>query len=283
MKSVMSIAVLVCLCGTARGQYGQPPAEPVRPLPTALQAATIDQRLNEQVPLDLVFREEAGRSVQLVDLLHGKPAILVLAYYRCPMLCTQVLNGLLESLKGIPFNAGEQYQVIAVSFDAREQPELAAAKKASYVENYGRPGGENAWHFLTGDAPAIEKLTQAVGFHYFYDRVQDQFAHASGIMVLTPEGRLARYFYGINYPPRDLRLALVEASESRIGSKVDQLLLYCYHYDPATGRYAATAMNLVRLGGIVFLLGLVTWLVLAWRRELRKRSQPVPVPAGERG
>jgi protein SCO1/2 len=232
----------------------------------------LDQRLGESVPLDLPFRDEAGQSVTLGRYFQGKPVVLVLAYYRCPMLCTQVLNGLVAAMRPLPFELGQDYQVVTVSFDPREGPELAAAKKASYRDSYGRPGVDEGWHFLTGDQPAIDRLARAVGFRYVYDPKQGQFAHASGVMVLTPQGRLVRYFYGINYPPRDLRLGLVEASEGRVGSPVDQLLLLCYHYDPATGTYSAAAMTFVRLGGLATVLALGIFLVRGWRRP----APPLP-------
>jgi protein SCO1/2 len=195
-------------------------------LPAALRSVAIDQRLNEQVPLDLVFRNERGETVLLGDLFHGKPVILVLAYYRCPMLCTLVLNGLVQALDRLSFGVGEEFSIVTVSFDPRDTPELAAAKKLAYIERYGRANAANGWHFLTGDRPAIDRLTDAVGFRYSYDATRDQFAHASGIMVMTPQGRIARYFFGVEYSSRDLRLALVEASANRIGSPIDQVMLF---------------------------------------------------------
>jgi protein SCO1 len=239
-------------------------------LPSLLRGVRIDQRLDEQVPLNLIFRDEAGRSVALRDYFGNKPVILVLAYYRCPRLCTEVLNGLLDSLTALrTFDVGNQFNVVTVSFDPRETADLANAKKRTYVDNYGRPGAEDGWHFLTGDKPSIDALTEAVGFHYNYDPNADQFAHASGIMVLTAQGRVARYFYGIKYPPRDLRLGLVEASLGRIGSPVDQVLLFCFHYDPATGKYGAAVLNIVRLGGVVTVLALGAFFIVMWRRERR--------------
>jgi len=238
-------------------------------LPPALVGVGIDQRLDGQVPLDLAFRDEHDKRVTLGDCLHGKPAILILAYYRCPMLCNQVLNGVVEALSPQTLSIGKEFNVVTVSFDAREKPPLAGAKKANYVWQYGRAGAESGWHFLTGDQQAIDRLTDAVGFHYRYDPATEQFAHASGIMVLTPDGRLSRYFYGIHYSPRDVRLGLVEASAGRIGSPVDRILLFCYHYDAATGKYAATVMNLVRAGGALTLVILGGFLVINWRRDWR--------------
>jgi len=268
-----------CSLLTAFGQPGMPqPNSPLygaRPgsgpvssgLPTVLKKVGIDQRLNEQIPLDAVFKDEQGRDVRLRQFFNGKPVVLSLVYYTCPMLCNQVLNGMLGSLRQVSFNIGEQFEVVTVSFDAHETPELAAAKKSTYTRAYNRPGGKASWHFLTGDEANIKRLTEAVGFHFVWDEQTKQFAHASGIMVLTPEGKLARYFYGIDYPPRDLRLGLVEASQNKIGTPVDVLMLYCYHYDAVTGKYGAIVMNIVRLAG-----GVTLFLIAGLLLILRKRS-----------
>jgi protein SCO1 len=219
----------------------------------------IDQKLNEQLPLDLMFRNEKGDLVKLGDYFGRKPVVLSLVYYECPMLCTQVLNGMVGAFKVLSFKPGDEFEVVTVSFDPRESSALATSKKKTYVgylPDGKRGSAENGWHFLTGDSENIKRLTEAVGFHYHFDQATNQFAHASAIMVTTPEGKLARYFYGIEYSPRDLRLGLVEASQNKIGSHVDQLLLYCYHYDPATGKYGAVVMNLVRAGGVITLLAI---------------------------
>jgi protein SCO1/2 len=242
-------------------------------LPPLLRGVRIEQHLNEQVPVDLGFRDESGQPVHLADFFQDKPVILVLAYYRCPRLCSEVLNGLLDGLRAVPLNAGAKFNVVVVSFDPREGADLAAAKKRNYIENYGRPGTDDGWHFLTGDQESIDRLTEAVGFYYNYDPKSDQFAHASGITVLTPQGKIARYFFGIKFSPRDLRLGLVEASEEKIGSPVDQLLLFCFHYDPASGQYAPAVLNLVRLAGVLTVLGLSLFLALMWRRERRKTAE----------
>ena len=245
--------------------YGQRPdiGEPSTGLPPALRKVSIEQRLNEQVPLDLVFRDETGREVKLAEYFNaGRPVILSLVFYECPQLCNLVLNGLVSSMKSLTFTAGREYDVLTVSFDPREGPELARAKKESYMVRYQRPGTENGWHFLTGDQASIEALTKAVGFNYTYDNATNQFAHASGIIVLTPQGKVARYFYGIEYSERDLRLGLVEASAGKIGSPVEQLLLYCYHYDPATGKYGLVVMSIMRIGGILTLLGIASLILL---------------------
>jgi protein SCO1/2 len=248
-------------------------------LPPVLRDVGFDQRLDAQVPLDLVFRDEAGRDVTLGEYFNGKPVILVLAYYRCPMLCTEVLNGLVRALLDIKFDIGKEFDVLTVSFDPREGPELAAAKKKTYLERYGRPGAEAGWHFLTGQQEPITRLTEAVGFRYTYDPRNDQFAHASGIMVLTPTGKISRYFYDINYSPRDLRLGLVEASENKIGSPVDHVLLFCFHYDPVEGRYGPVIMNFVRLGGVLTMLAIGT-LVAVLRRQERRRARRQVAPIG---
>ena len=267
-----------CSLLTAQAQPGMPqPSSPLygaRPesgpvstgLPKALKNVGIDQKLNEQVPLDAVFKDEQAREVRLGQFFKGKPVVLSLVYYSCPMLCTQVLNGELGAFRSVSFNIGEQFEVVTVSFDARETPQLALAKKQTYIKGYNRPSGEAGWHFLTGDEANIKRLTEAVGFRYAWDEQTKQFAHASGIMLLTPEGRLARYFYGIDYPPKDLRLALVEASQDKIGTPVDALMLYCYHYDPATGKYGMVVMNVMRLAGIVTVI-LIVGMILVLRKR----------------
>jgi protein SCO1/2 len=238
-------------------------------LPKPLNNVGIDQKLNEQVPLDTVFRDETGREVRLGEYFnHGRPVIITLVYYECPMLCNQVLNELAGSLKTLSFDVGKEFDVVTVSFDAREKPELAASKKETYMARYGRAGAAAGWHFLTGDQKSIDALTQAVGFRYTYDDKTKQFAHASGIMLTTPEGKLARYFYGIEYAPKDLRLSIVEASANKIGTPVDALLLYCFHYDPANGRYGLAILNVVRLGGVLTVIGMVALIILLRRRKL---------------
>lgn len=241
-------------------------------VPEALKNVRIEQRLDEQVPLDIKLRDETGQLVTIGSFLGRKPAILALVYYDCPMLCSQVLNGLLGSLNTVPFTAGRDFEVLVVSFDPRETPELAAGKKRSYMIRYTRPNAEQGWHFLTGDESEIRRLTDAVGFRYAFDERTKQWAHASGIILLTPQGKVARYFYGIQYEPRDLRLGLVEASENKIGSPVDQLLLYCFHYDPAAGKYGPIVLNIVRLAGALTLVGLGGLLFVLWRRGAARKS-----------
>jgi protein SCO1/2 len=243
--------------------------------PPILRNVSIEQHLDRELPLDLQFRDESGRNVRLRDYFGKRPVVLVLAYYDCPMLCTQVLNGLVAAMRILSFDAGREYEVVTVSFDPRDDPSDARAKKAPYVARYGRAGAAAGWHFLTGEPKSIGALTEAVGFRYAWDERIEQFAHASAIYVATPDGRLSRYFYGIEYAPRDLRLALVEASRGKIGTPVDQLLLYCYHYDPVAGRYGAVVMNMVRVAGVAFVLIMLAFLALMWRRERRRERRPV--------
>jgi len=240
-------------------------------LPSVLRDVGIVQKLNSQVPLDLVFQDEAGRAVSLGQYFAQKPVVLVLAYYDCPMLCTLVLNGLLHSLKELKYNVGQEFEVVTVSFDPTEKPPLAAAKKAIYVGLYGRPNAGAGWHFLTGDESSIRQLAQAVGFRYNYDPNTKQYVHAAGIMVLTPDGRLARYFYGIEYPSGNVRLALVEASKGKIGSPVDEVLLYCSQYDPATGKYSLIVSHILKLAALATVLGL-GGLVLAMSVHRRRAA-----------
>ena len=262
--------------GPSSPLYGaRPPAEnPSTGLPTALRDVRIEQKLNQQLPLDLVFRDEAGQSVKLGQYFGHKPVIIALVYYDCPMLCTQILNGMVTSFRVLPFQVGKEFDVVTISFDPREKPALAAEKKKLYVDylpDKMEATAATGWHFLTGDPESIERITDAVGFRYHYDEATRQFAHGSAIMIATPEGKLSRYFYGIDYPARDLRLGLIESSQNKIGSPVDQLLLYCYHYDPATGKYGAAVMRIMRIGGVLTLLGILAMVLLLKGRN----QQPV--------
>jgi protein SCO1 len=240
---------------------------PANMRPPALQNVGIEQHLDAQVPPDLAFRDETGQAVKLGDYFGRKPLILDLVYYSCPMLCGESLAGLTGSMRLLKFDAGKEFDVITVSFDPRETPELAAAKKADYVKRYGRTSAASGWHFLTGPAESINALTKAVGFQYQYDARLNQFAHATAIMVLTPQGRISRYFYGVDFPPKDLRMGLVEASQGKIGNAVDQVLLYCYHYDPATGKYGAVIVNILRLAAAATILILGGFLLIMIRLE----------------
>lgn len=258
---------MVLLVASAFGQamskgIMSPPAN-VRP-PNLVNVG-IEQHLDGQVPLDLTFRDETGKTVKLGDYFGRKPIILDLAYYNCTMLCGEVLAGLTGAMKMVNFNLGDQYDAVTVSFNPNETPELAAEKKKDYVHRYGRPGAERGWHFLTGQPDAINALTKAVGFQYQYDAKSNQYAHATAIMVLTPQGKIARYFYGVDFPPKDLRLGLVEASKNKIGTPIDAVLLYCYHYDPATGKYGAIVTNILQLGAGLTILILVVMLLILFR------------------
>ncbi|MGH9580253.1 MAG: SCO family protein [Terriglobales bacterium] len=260
--SAAALAIAFVLPAAAQQEAPAPDSRP--PL---LRQVAIEQRLDQQVPLELAFRDHTGRAVRLGDYFGPRPVVLALVYFQCPMLCTQVLNGMTSSLSVLRFNAGQEFDVLAVSFDPRETPAMAAASREKYLQRYGRPGSERGWHFLTGPQASIDALTAAAGFRYAFDPATGQFAHGSAILVLTPEGRIAQYYYGIEYPPKDLRLGLIEASKNRIGTVVDQVLLYCYHYDPATGRYGAITMNILRLAGGATVLVLGSFIAFMLRRD----------------
>jgi protein SCO1/2 len=240
--------------------------------PNELKKVSFDQSLGAQVPLDLPFRDETGRGVQLSRYFTGRPVILALVYYECPMLCVQALNGLVKSLKVLALEPGRDYTVVTVSFNPAETPAQAAAKKDEYVARLKRPGAAEGWHFLTGNEASIRMLTDAVGFHYVYDAETKQFAHPTGMVVLTPEGKASKYIFGIDYGPRDIRLALVEASDHKVGTPADRLLLYCYHYDPTTGKYGLVLMNVLRLGGVLTVATIGGLILLLRRREKRVRA-----------
>jgi protein SCO1/2 len=248
------------------------PGIPAEQMPGVLSQVAFDQRLNEQLPLDLAFVDEAGRTVALGEYFGERPVLLAFVYYECPMLCTQVLNGIASVLATLDEKVGREFDVVAVSIDPREKPPLAAAKKAAYVDRYKRQGSEVGWHFLTGSQESIEALTKAAGFRYAWDERTQQFAHASGFAIATPAGRMSRYFFGIEYAPRDLKFALMESSEGRVGSLADKLILYCYHYDPASGSYSFIAMKAVRIGGAVTLVALLGFVAVSLRREQRARN-----------
>jgi protein SCO1/2 len=268
-----SSALALSVTGYAQAPQGlAQPGEPTAAKPGILGKIAIDQRIGQQVPLDLQFADELGRQVRLGDFFGKRPVILALVYYECPMLCTQVLNGLVSALGVINFDAGREFEVVAVSFNPKEGPGLASQKKANYLQRYGRPHTAAGWHFLTGTQESISRLTDAIGFRYEFDEKIGQFAHGAGIELLTPRGTIARYFYGIEFSPRDIRFGLIEASEERIGSAVDDVLLFCYHYDPATGRYGAAILGLVRAGGIATVLAFAAFLIVSLRRDPSRTS-----------
>jgi protein SCO1/2 len=244
------------------------PGEPTQARPGILGKIAIDQKIGEQLPLETAFVDESGREVKLGDYFGKRPVILALVYYECPMLCTQVLNGLVSALGVMNFEVGREFDVVAVSFNPKEGPGLASQKKAAYLERYGRPGSAGGWHFLTGTQESIARLTDAVGFRYELDKEIGQFAHGAAIEVITPKGTIAKYFYGIEYSPRDLRLGLVEAADERIGTLIDDVLLFCYHYDPSTGKYGATVLGIVRMGAVATILAFAIFLTVNVRREM---------------
>jgi protein SCO1/2 len=269
LNSILATAAAVVL--VASSAFGQgmtngilsPPAS-VRP--PGLKKVGIQQNLNQLLPLDLMFTDDLGRSVRLGDYFGRKPVILNLVYYNCPMLCGEVLSGLEHSLRMMKLDVGKDFEVITVSFDPKETPEMAAKKKAEFLKRYNRVGADQSWHFLVGQPGPIDALTRAVGFQYQYDPKTQQFAHATAILIVTPEGKIAQYYYGVEYPPKDLRLGLVEAAQGRIGNVVDQLLLYCYHYDPEQGKYSATILRVLRLAGLATMLSLGTLIFVMIRR-----------------
>jgi protein SCO1 len=269
---VVGLALVPFVSAQAQRFASAPYGTPAGSSPTAdmLRGVEIEQHLGAQLPLDAEFRDEMGREVRLGDYFGKQPVVVALVYYRCPMLCTQVLNGLLHSSQAVPLEIGRDYQVVTVSFDPRETPELAAEKKAGYVRAYRREGAVAGWHFLTGDRRSIDRLTETIGFRYRFDPNSDQFAHASGIALATPDGRLARYLYGIDYSPDDLRLGLVESSAGRIGSMVDQVLLLCFHYDPLTGKYGLVIADALRMAGLLTVIILASFLFMMYRRERRR-------------
>jgi len=251
------------LAGVARADS----LAPGNTMPGPLREVRYEQRLNEQAPLELPFRDEAGRAVKLGDYFGRRPVLLVFAYYHCPMLCDMVLQGVETSLKPLSLEPGRDFDVVVASIDPKETPALAAAKKREIVARYGRPATARGWHFLTGPQPSIERLANAAGFRYVYDPQANQFAHAAGLVILTPEGRISRYLFGIEFAPRDVKLGLVESAGGKIGGVVEQVLLYCFHYDPAIGRYSAATLAIVRLAAIATVLGVVLMIVLLRRRE----------------
>jgi protein SCO1/2 len=283
MRCVL-LLMLALPCSALAQSYGKAPAEPARE--PHLPDVPIEQRLGEKVPTDLVFRDEHDNPVTLAQCINGKPTILVLAYYRCPMLCNQVLNGVVECVKDrrIPWDLGNQFNIVTVSFDPKDRIEQAWKKKQSYLQEYNRPGAENGWHFLTGEKAAVGALCQAAGFHYDYDKKKDVFNHASGIMILTPDGELSKYFYGIVYDPELVRDALADASRGQIGKpqpKENMLTMLCFDYNPSSGRYTLSVMKGLRALAVFTVLGIGTWLFLVYRKQRRQPTAgPASVPVG---
>jgi protein SCO1/2 len=268
--AVALLSLTVLLAASASAQQGT--------TPEILRKVGITQNLNTQIPPDLMFRDETGKSVRIGDFFGQKPIVLSLVYFDCPALCTEVLNGELRTMKAISLDLGKDFNAVTVSFEPKDTPPLAKAKRDVYAGQYGRPGAADHWHFLTGDQQSIDALTTAVGFQYTYDSSIHQYAHAAAILVLTPDGRIDRYFYGVVYPARDFRLGLVEASQGKIGTLTDQALLYCYEYDPMTGKYGVVVMNVLRAAGGLTVLILGVFMATMFLRE-RKRPAAIP-PAG---
>lgn len=237
-------------------------------MPNVLRNVGFEPQLNWRLPLDLAFRDETGRNVQFRDYFNQRPVVLALVYYGCPMLCDQVEQGVVGTLRMLSFNPGRDYAVVFVSFDPRETPEMAARKKEVAMTHFRRPETAGGWHFLTGSKESVDALTKAANFRYSFDQKSGLFAHASGIMLLTPDGRISRYFYGVEYPARDVRLGLVDASAGKIGTPIDRALLFCYQYDPASARYSASILKIIRLGGVLTILGLVAGILIFRRREI---------------
>jgi protein SCO1/2 len=264
-RSVILALALILLAGTtARAHNDKRPA--------ALRDVAFDQKLNQQVPLDLTFRDENGKAVRLADYFKQKPVILNFVYFKCQDLCPLLLDGIARSLRALSFDIGNQFDVLTVSFDPHDDPPLAAAKKTDLIEKYSRPGATAGWHFLTGDEASIQKLTQSVGFRYTYDAHTGEFGHATGIIILTPAGKTSRYFYGIDFSPRDVRLGLIEAAAHKIGSPIDQLLLFCYHYDPTTGKYNLLVARVIQIAGAATVLLLGGFIIVMLRRDRNPHS-----------
>jgi len=268
-------ALFAQMTGAPTAGYKREAGMTASTVPAPLREIGFDQNIDQLVPLDVTFRDEAGRSVALGEYFGKRPVVMVFAYYDCPMLCTQVINGLSSALNVLSLEPHRDFEIVTVSFNPKDTPATASAKKAVYLGRYSRagaPGIDAGWHFLSGDQPSIDRLTKAAGFRYVWDETTKQFAHPTGVIVLTPDGKLARYLFGIEYGPRDLRFALVEASAGKVGTPVDSLLLYCYHYDPMTGRYGFIVMRALRLAGVATVLALASFIVVMIRRETAGRA-----------
>ena len=278
-KSIFLAVIITGLCAVASAQNmnsGGIMAPPANVKPPGLKDVGIRQNLNEQIPLDVTFHDETGKTVRLGEYMGKKPVILNFVYLRCPMLCSELLIGLESSLKVLKFDVGKEFDVVTVSFDPTDTPALARAKKADILKRYNRAGAENGWHFLTGSQESIAAVTNAAGFQYQFDKKTGQFAHATAIMVLTPSGKLAQYYYGVDFPPKDLRLSLIQASDNKIGTVADAVLLYCFHYDPATGKYSLIIGRVIQIAGGLTILLLGGMLLLLFRRgpdhDLRRQG-----------
>lgn len=286
-RASLVVGLLVAGAVSVSAQFSRPlstpaPGEAATTQIPMLRDAGVDQKLDSQVPLDAVFSDEAGQDVRLGDLVKGRPVVLVLAYYECPVLCGQVISATAASIVPLDFTAGKEFDVVVVSFDPGETPAMAAAKRETFLTRYGRPGSEQAIHFLTGRQASIDRLAESIGFRYAYDPKIDQYAHPAVMTVLTPAGRVSRYLFGIEFAPRDLKFALIDAAEGGIGSVVDQAVLFCYMYDPVTGRYGLAIMTAVRAAGLLTLAGLGAFILVTLRRDRRQDSAASKAATGTR-
>lgn len=270
LRVVPLLALLIA--SPAAGKPGDPSPRLKESRDRIIDGVGVGQNLDAPLPLDATFRDEAGAEVRLGDYFGDRPVIVTLVYYNCPMLCTIELNGVLKSLKGVSYDIGRQVEVVTISIDPTETPELAGRKKAAYVRRYGRPGAAAGWHFLTGEEASIRRVAEAIDFRYRLNPETKQYAHGAGFVVATPSGRISRYFYGVQYPPRDLKLAVTEAAGGKIGSPIERLMLLCYHYDPRSGRYTFAVMNALKVLGAATVLSLGTFMVVMFRRDLSRRG-----------
>jgi protein SCO1/2 len=279
----MTVAAVVAPSAQRALPGSSAPGQPAMAPLAALKDVRIDQKMDSAVPLDLPFVDGHGTDVTLAQYFGGsRPAVLALVYYECPMLCTQVLNGLFSSIEPLKLDAGRDFDIVVVSFDPGETPAMALAKKTSYLKHYHRPTAEAGIHFLTGRQPAIDTLADAVGFRYAYDETIDQYAHPAAVTVLTPKGHVSKYLYGVEFAPMDFRFAMVSAGEGTIGTVIDQALLYCFHYDPATGKYSVAIMSFLRLAGVLTLLGIMGFILVHLRRERRQNAAVASTATGTR-
>ncbi len=279
VRHIVGIVALLLAPGVLRAQVVPGNAGPAASaMPAALQDVGFSPPLNGPMPLDVFFRDETGRSVRLREYFGQKPVVLAFVYYRCPMLCDQVAQGVVGVLRMLSFNPGRDYEVVFISFDSRETPEMAAEKKKKALAHFRRPEADSGWHFLTGSRESVEAATKAANFRFSFDAKNNLFAHASGVLLLTPDGRISRYFYGVEYPGRDMRLGLVDASAGKIGTPMDHVLLFCYHYDPTAATYSASILRIIRLAGVLTILCLVGGILISRRRETQAAARNLSRP-----
>ena len=276
-KSWLAVAAAMCLFGSIPAW-----AHLEDPSSQIMAQVHFDQKLNQRVPLDLPFRDEEGHVAPLSAYMKGKPVILSLIYYNCSQLCFLDTDEIVHSMKGLPFKAGNEFNVISVSIDPNDTPALAMKLKNDYMKKYGMAASSDGWHFLTGDQNSIARLADAIGYHFAYDAQQKDYAHPDGIAILTPEGKISHYFFLLDYPSRDLKFALMEAASGRIGSKLEYFALSCYHYNPTTGKYSLAVMNLVRLAGIltVVMMAVLIGSMLRWEKQGKEEQEKKQIGSG---